>query len=173
MAQQVDDTFMQQLNQHLGIAHKVCGLYFDDAEEKQDVVQEMLYQLWRSYPSFDGRSKFSTWMYRVCLNTALTYRRKERKHQNQPLSEGHHQIPDEPAAHQEESIKLLHAAIASLSPLNKAIVLLYLEDLRYEEIAQITGLTKSNVSVRLVRIKKELETILKKQENPYAHANPR
>lgn len=173
MAQQVDDTFMQQLNQHLGIAHKVCGLYFDDAEEKQDVVQEMLYQLWRSYPGFDGRSKFSTWMYRVCLNTALTYRRKERKHKNQPLSEGHHQIPEEPASHQEESIKLLHAAIASLSPLNKAIVLLYLEDLRYEEIAQITGLTKSNVSVRLVRIKKELETILKKQENPYAHANPR
>ncbi|PTX21542.1 RNA polymerase sigma-70 factor (ECF subfamily) [Pontibacter mucosus] len=173
MAEHVNDTFMQQLNQHLGIAHKVCGLYFDDAEEKQDVIQEMLYQLWRSYPSFDGRSRFSTWMYRVCLNTALTYRRKERKHQNQPLSEGHHQIPDEPVSHQEESIKLLHAAIASLSPLNKAIVLLYLEDLRYEEIAQITGLTKSNVSVRLVRIKKELESMLKKQENPYAHANPR
>lgn len=173
MAEHVNDTFMQQLNQHLGIAHKVCGLYFDDAEEKQDVIQEMLYQLWRSYPGFDGRSKFSTWMYRVCLNTALTYRRKERKHQSQPLSPGHHQIPDEPAGHQEESIKLLHAAIATLSPLNKAIVLLYLEDLRYEEIAQVTGLTKSNVSVRLVRIKKELETMLKKQENPYAHANPR
>lgn len=173
MAEHVNDTFMQQLNQHLGIAHKVCALYFDDAEEKQDVIQEMLYQLWRSYPGFDGRSKFSTWMYRVCLNTALTYRRKERKHQSQPLSEGHHQIPDEPDSHQEESIKLLHAAIATLSPLNKAVVLLYLEDLRYEEIAQVTGLTKSNVSVRLVRIKKELETMLKKQENPYAHANPR
>ncbi|WP_018478796.1 RNA polymerase sigma factor [Pontibacter roseus] len=173
MAQHVDETFMQQLNQHLGIAHKVCGLYFTDAEEKQDVVQEMLYQLWRSYPGFDGRSKFSTWMYSVCLNTALTYRRKESRHKSQPLSPSHHQIAEEPVGHQEESLQLLHEAIATLSPLNKALVLLYLEDLRYEEIAQITGLTKSNVSVRLVRIKKELETKLKKQENPYPHANPR
>ena len=173
MAQQVDETFMQQLNQHLGIAHKVCGLYFAEAEEKQDVVQEMLYQLWRSYPGFDGRSKFSTWMYRVCLNTALTYRRKERKHQSQPLSPGHHQIPDEPASQHEESMQQLNEALATLSQLNKAIVLLYLEDLRYEEIAQITGLSRSNVSVRLVRIKKELEMMMKKQEKPLPHANAR
>jgi RNA polymerase sigma factor (sigma-70 family) len=173
MAQQVDETFMQQLNQHLGIAHKVCGIYFADVEEKQDVVQEMLYQLWRSYPGFDGRSKFSTWMYSVCLKTALTYRRTERKHKNQPLSQSHHQIAEEPANHQEESAQLLFDAIAALSPLNKALVLLYLEDLRYEEIAQITGLTRSNVSVRLVRIKKELEKMMKKQENPYPHANLR
>jgi len=169
MAQHVDDTFMQQLNQHLGIAHKVCGIYFSDAEEKQDVVQEMLYQLWRSYPGFDGRSRFSTWMYRVCLNTALTYRRKENKHKNQPLLLRHHQIPDEPTGRQEESMQLLFDAIATLSPLNKAIVLLYLEDLSYEEIAQVTGLTKGNVSVRLVRIKKELESIMKKQTKPYPH----
>ena len=169
MAEHVNDTFMQQLNQHLGIAHKVCGLYFDDAEEKQDVVQEMLYQLWRSYPGFDGRSKFSTWMYRVCLNTALTYRRKESKRKTQPLSPSHYQIPDEPANHREESMQLLFDAIATLSPLNKAIVLLYLEDLSYEEIAQVTGLTKSNVSVRLVRIKKELEKMMKKHPKAYSH----
>ena len=148
----VDQAFIEQLNQHLGIAHKVCGIYFTDAEEKQDVVQEMLYQLWRSYPGFDGRSKFSTWMYSVCLNTALTYRRKERRHKNQPLSLHHHQIPDEHVSHQEENLQLLHEAIAILSPLNKAIVLLYLEDLRYEEISEITGLTKRYVSLRLVGI---------------------
>lgn len=164
---------MQQLNQHLGIAHKVCGLYFSDAEEKQDVVQEMLYQLWRSYPGFDGRSQFSTWMYSVCLNTALTYRRKESKHKSQPLTPSHHQIAEEPANPQEESLQQLHDAIATLSPLNKALVLLYLEDLRYEEIAQITGLTKSNVSVRLVRVKKELETKLKKQSDTYSDAKLR
>lgn len=169
----VDQTFIEQLNQHLGIAHKVCGIYFTDAEEKQDVVQEMLYQLWRSYPGFDGRSKFSTWMYSVCLNTALTYRRKERRHKNKPLSLHHHQIPDEPAGNQEENMQLLMDAIAALSQLNKAIVLLYLEELSYEEIAQVTGLTKGNVSVRLVRIKKELESMMKKQENPYPHADLR
>ncbi|MBF9255788.1 sigma-70 family RNA polymerase sigma factor [Pontibacter sp. 172403-2] len=172
MSQSVDDTFVQQLNQHLGIAHKVCRIYFADAEE-QDVVQEMLYQLWRSYPRFDGHSKFSTWMYSVCLNTALTYRRKERKHKHLPLAQRHQQIPDAPTGDQEEDLQLLYDAIATLSPLNKAIVLLYLEDLRYEEIAQITGLTKSNVSVRLVRIKKELELILKKQSNTYSDVNLR
>ena len=173
MPQQEDDIFMRQLNQPLGIAHKVCGIYFPDAQEKKDVVQKMLYQLWRSYPGFDGRSKFSTWMYSVCLNTALTYRRKESKHKNQPLSLHHHQLPDEQTNDQEESMQLLFNAIATLSPLNKAIVLLYLEDMSYEEIAQVTGLSKSNVSVRLVRTKKELEIVMKKQESPYPYANPR
>ena len=173
MSAALDETFLQQLNQHLGIAHKVCGLYFPDEEEQKDVVQEMLYQLWRSYPGFDGRAKFSTWMYSVCLNTALTYLRNNKKHKSLPLSLRHQQIPDAPAGEQEEEMQLLFKAIAALSQLNKAIVLLYLEDLPYTEIAQITGLTKSNVSVRLVRIKKELEIIMKKQPNPYSDVSPR
>lgn len=174
MAQQLDESFMQQLNQHQGIAHKVCGIYFSDAEEKQDVVQEMLYQLWRSYPGFDGRSKFSTWMYSVCLNTALTYLRKN-KNNPKPLSlsQHHQQIPDAPATDQEDDMQQLWEAIAALSQLNKAIVLLYLEDLSYEEIAQITGMSKSNVSVRLVRIKKELEALMKKPSKSYSNVSPR
>ncbi|MFT2008637.1 RNA polymerase sigma factor [Pontibacter sp. 13R65] len=173
MSAALDDIFLQQINQHLGIAHKVCGLYFTDEDEKQDVVQEMMYQLWRSYASFDGRSKFSTWMYSVCLNTALTYLRNNKKHKSLSLSKHHQQIPEEPVGEQDEKTQLLWEAIAGLSQLNKAIVLLYLEDLRYEEIAQITGLSKSNVSVRLVRIKKELEAFMKKQTNPYSHVSPR
>jgi len=173
MSAALDETFLQQINQHLGIAHKVCGLYFTNAEEKQDVVQEMLYQLWRSYPGFDGRSKFSTWMYSVCLNTTLTYLRKNIKHKSQSLSQRHQQIPDKPAGDQEAQTQLLFEAIAALSQLNKAIVLLYLEDLSYAEIAQITGLSRSNVSVRLVRIKKELEAIMKKQSKLYSDVSPR
>ncbi|TPE43383.1 RNA polymerase sigma factor [Pontibacter mangrovi] len=171
MSAAIDDTFLQRINQHLGIAHKVCGLYLADKDERQDLVQEMLYQLWRSYPCFDGRSKFSTWMYRVCLNTALTYRRKNSKDKTQSLSPSHHQIPDPPPEDGEESMLLLREAIAALPPLNKAIVLLYLEDLRYEEIAQITGLSKSNVSVRLVRIKKQLESFMKKPPKPCSHVS--
>ncbi|WP_347159423.1 RNA polymerase sigma factor [Pontibacter chitinilyticus] len=172
MSTALDHTFLDQVNQHLGIAHKVCGLYFSDVDEKKDVVQEMLYQLWRAYPAFDGRSKFSTWMYSVCLNTALTYRRNNSKHQYLPLSLAHDQIPDEAAGDKEEGMHLLFEAIAALSQLNKAIVLLYLEDLSYEEIAQITGLSRSNVSVRLVRIKRELETFMKKQPKPYSDVSP-
>lgn len=161
MTENPEEAFIQMTNQNLGIVHRICGVYFSDDDEKKDVIQEMMYQLWKSYPGFNGRSKFSTWMYRVCLNTAMTYSIKQRRAKKDPLAPSHHQIPDEAPGSNEESIQELYLAISSLSPLNKAIVLLYLEDLGYEEIAHITGLSKSNVSVRLVRIKRELEAKLK------------
>jgi RNA polymerase sigma-70 factor (ECF subfamily) len=160
---EVSDAFIRQINQNLGIAHKVSGLYFDDPADREDALQEMMYQLWRSYPDFKEQSKFSTWMYSVCLNTALTYRRNSKKQKNELLSPLHHEIADPSPPYKDESIRLLFEAIACLSPLNKAIVLLYLENSSYEEIADITGLSRSNVSVRLVRLKKELETELKKK----------
>jgi RNA polymerase sigma-70 factor (ECF subfamily) len=157
----IDSAFIQHVNDHLDIARKVSRIYFPDADDRDDAIQEMMYQLWRSYPAFDGRSKFSTWMYRVCLNTALTYRRNSKRRQMEKLSSLHENIPDTQQKTNEEEIKLLLDAVATLSPLNKAIMLLYLEDMTYEEIASVTGLTKSNVSVKLVRIKKELEALLK------------
>lgn len=165
MTRNISDAFIQQINQNLGIAHAVCGMYFSEEDEKKDVIQEMMYQLWRSYPGFDSRSKFSTWMYRVCLNTAFTYLRKRSKNKDEPLLPHHYQIPEASPMNKQEDIRLLQKAISTLSSLNKAIVLLYLEDMNYEEIAEITGLSKSNVGVRLVRIKKELEIKLKKQLN--------
>jgi RNA polymerase sigma factor (sigma-70 family) len=151
--------FLDQINANIGIAHKVCNIYFRDSADREDVIQEMMYQLWRSHQTFDGRSKFSTWMYSVCLNTALTYRRKVRK--NESLSKAHHQIPASPKSDKEEIAEILSQAISILSEVNKAIMLLYLEDMSYDEIADITGLTRSNVSVRIMRAKKELESILK------------
>lgn len=89
MADKVDGFFVQHLNQNLGVAHKVARVYFPDEDYREDVLQEMMYQLWKSYPRFDGRSKFSTWMYSVCLNTALTYRSKIKKQKTEPLSLTH------------------------------------------------------------------------------------
>lgn len=162
MSKPLNEHFIQQINQNIGIAYKVSRIYFIDTSEREDAVQEMMYQLWKSYPGFDWRSKFSTWMYRVCLNTALTYRKKNIKEGSESLSLSHLQIAEQNNQQQEENLNMLTQAIAALHPLNKAIVLLYLDDLSYKEIATITGLTKSNVSVRLVRIKKELEIQLKK-----------
>jgi RNA polymerase sigma-70 factor (ECF subfamily) len=162
MAAPLDDKFIQEINQNLGIAHKVCNVYFSASEEREDVLQEMMYQLWRSYPSFQQQSKFSTWMYRVCLNTALTYLRKNKRNRNEAIAPKHHQIPDQGGSGPDENIKTLYEAISLLSPINKAIILLYLEDMSYEEIADVTSLSKSNVSVRLVRIKKELENYFRK-----------
>lgn len=150
-------TLLEQINQNLGIAHKVCNIYFRGADDREDAFQEMMYQLWRSYERFDGRSKFSTWMYSVCLNTALTYRRKNKV--NESFSEKHDR--EDEVSTREEETAILAEAISTLSPINKAIMLLYLEELSYEEIAEITGLTRSNVSVRIVRSKQELEGKLK------------
>ncbi len=160
MDPQINDAFVRELNQHLGIARKIARVYFNDPDDQRDAVQEMMYQLWSSYPRFDGRSKFSTWMYRVCLNTALTYRKKNAE-KDERLSQAHVQIPDEPGSGH-TSTDQLFSAIATLSSLNKAIIMLYLDSMSYDEIAGVTGLTKSNVSVRLVRIKKELEILLKR-----------
>lgn len=163
MAGTIDRAFLEQLNEYLGIARKVSRIYFPDMHDREDVFQEMMYQLWRSYPGFDGRSRFSTWMYRVCLNTALTHRRNSARRKTESLTRIHEDIADSTLGDKEEDIGMLFKAIGTLSPVNKAIVLLYLEDMSYEEIAAITGLTKSNVSVRLVRIKRELETLLKEK----------
>lgn len=161
----LDKTFITLVNKNLGIAHKVSQVYFDDEDSRLDVIQEMMYQLWKSYPSFDQRSRFSTWMYSVCLNTALTYLKKNKKNKNETLNESHHHIPNELITDIEEQSSQLKWAISLLTSLNKAIILLYLEGHSYFEISEITGLSKSNVSVRLVRIKKELENRLKKTFN--------
>lgn len=153
----LEDIFIEQVNQNIGIAHKVCRIYFRGEADREDLMQEMFYQLWRSYPAFRNESKFSTWMYRVCLNTALTYFKKSKRSKNEPLDTSHQNIPDSSGGKSDDDIAILYALIERLSPLNKSIVLLYLEGYHYDEISEITGLSQSNVSVRLVRIKQELK----------------
>lgn len=155
MSERPDETFVALINQNLGIAQKICRVYFHGHDDRQDCLQEMMFQLWRSYSNFQGKSKFSTWMYRVCLNTALTYKRRNSLN-HEELADHHLEIS---AADQspDDDINQLFDAIATLNPLNKAIILLYLDDLSYDEIASVTGLSKTNVSVKLVRIKRDLE----------------
>lgn len=170
MSDNKEEIFLKNLNQNLGIAHKACRVYFHDEEVRKDAMQEMIYQLWRSFNRFEGKSKFSTWMYRVCINTAITYKKTVTKRKNmEVLSQEDMQVPapvsDQSSQNNKEAIEALYNAISTLSNLNKAIVLLYLEGMTYEEIASITGITKSNVSVRLVRIRRELESKLKNDKN--------
>lgn len=160
----IEDQFLKDLNQNMGIIHRVCRAYFFyEAEEREDVLQEIIYQLWKSYPNFSGAAKFSTWMYKVAINTAITHIRKNKKiPEQETLTDKLNQIAESnEQIHLEEKMKLLYAAIDTLSKVDKAIILLYLEEHSYDEVAGITGLTKTNVSVRLVRIKKALEGKLK------------
>ncbi|MGC3943018.1 MAG: sigma-70 family RNA polymerase sigma factor [Chryseolinea sp.] len=161
MPNDIDSTFLTLINENLGIAHKIARVYIDDPPSREDVVQEMMFQLWRSYPSFDNRSKFSTWMYRVCLNTALTYFAKSKKMPSERLEDHHHNIPE--ADNSSDDMDAMLAAISSLSKINRAIVLLYLEGMSHDEIGSVTGLSQKNVGVRLFRIRKELAEILNRQ----------
>jgi len=150
-----DKEFLAQLQAHERIIHKVCRIYQDDLHDRQDLFQEIVCQAWRSYPSFRAESRFPTWLYRVALNTAITYfRRQRRRRQADPadISMRLHP-PEDPYAEQAER---MYAAINRLSPVDKAIVLLYLDDCSYEEIASVMGMTRVNVGVRLNRIRKRL-----------------
>jgi RNA polymerase sigma-70 factor (ECF subfamily) len=158
-----EDQFVEDINQNIRIIHKICNVYFLNPDDRQDAYQEIVYQLWKSYPGFKGDARFSTWMYKVALNTVITYiKRSSREPRKELLPDNFSQLADEHEPYRAtEKMNLLHAAINTLSEMDKAITLLYLEDNTYDEIAVITGLTKTNVSVRLVRIKKSLKEKLK------------
>jgi RNA polymerase sigma factor (sigma-70 family) len=165
MRAEPETSFVANLNQNIRIVHQVCHTYFPrDRLEREDVFQDIMYQLWKSYPQFKWESKFSTWMYKVALNTAITsIRRSTRNPRNEELTESVARAPDlNEHMNREEEIDLLHEAIAALTDIDKAIILLHLEDHNYDEIASITGLTRTNVSVRLVRIKRALKDYLQK-----------
>jgi len=161
--QDKEQDFLNKMNKHAGILGRVCNSYFTDPRERQDAAQEILYQLWKSFDSFQGTAKFSTWMYKVALNTAMLHLRNKR--QAVSLSGITDTMPEWASADDdnasEENMQLLYAAINSLPDVDKAIVLLYLDEYSYDEIAAVTGMSKSNVSVRLVRIRKKLEEKIK------------
>ncbi len=155
--------FLDELDRHQGILHKICFVYSNNSLEKEDLCQEIILQLWKSYPSFKRESTFSTWMYRVALNTALSLTKKPQFFKNTE------EIPDrsfnmEYSMDKSESIKILYRAISQLNKVEKAIILLWLEDKSYEEIAYTIGLSVKNISVRLVRIKSKLKELIKKYQ---------
>jgi RNA polymerase sigma factor (sigma-70 family) len=155
-----ESSFLAEVNPNIGIVHRICRAYFPrDAAEREDVFQDIMFQLWKSYLQFKGEAKFSTWMHKVALNTAITHiRRSTRMPLNTELSESlAHAFDMSAHMDREEELQQLYEAIGTLSAIDKAIVLLHLEEQSYEDIATVTGLTKANVSVRLVRIKRALK----------------
>lgn len=156
----MDETqFLQLISTHQAILHKICRLYRDTSQDREDLFQEIIFQLWRSVPSFQGKAKFSSWMYRIALNTAILPFRKKR-----PDIRYTDQLPDNPEEPHEpdrQQEQLLYA-LKQLNDADKALITLYLEDLSYKEIAEITGITENNVGVKLNRIKNKIQQLLKK-----------
>lgn len=154
--------FVALLDEHQNIIHKICRLYTNNEVEHEDLFQEISIQLWRSYNRFEGKSKFSTWMYRVGLNTAITLYRKEKKQLNtQQLNDQFTAIEQEEYnAQVDEQMAWLYQKIKDFSEIDKALVLLYLEDKRYDEIAETLGISAGNARVKMNRIKERLKKML-------------
>lgn len=157
--------FTAMLQQHERLVYKVCGIYCTDNEDLKDLFQEIVLQAWTAYPRFRNTAKVSTWLYRVALNTAITHKRKQKKHATLPATDNLHELADTmPSAYTEE-YKILQQLIGGLPSLEKALVLLYLEDRSYQEIADIMGMSVTNVGTKLGRIKDKL----KKQAQPFVN----
>jgi RNA polymerase sigma-70 factor (ECF subfamily) len=154
------EQFLTLMEECQGIAHHICALYTHNQEDHNDLFQEILLQSWRSFKSFQHQSKFSTWLYRVALNTAITHLREKNKIKFTPLNEVEN-LASESFEYLDEEIKYLYLAIRKLSKIDRAIIMLYLDEYSYNEIAEIIGISSSNVGVRINRIKSKLDLILK------------
>lgn len=154
--------FLQLIETHKGILYKICRIYQDKKEEQQDLLQEMILQLWRSYDSFRGDSKFSSWMYRVAFNTAISYFRKENQPNTSSL-ETYHDLPEElhTVKEKEEQLVIFYKAVQQLNKVEKALIFLYMQGQSSNEIADILGISSVNVRVRLNRTKEKIKYIIK------------
>lgn len=155
------DAFGELLQRHSGIVFKVANGYARGAEDRADLAQEIAAQLWRAYPKYDPARSFSTWMYRVALNVAIGHLRHQSlrgRHDAVPLDEDLHDLADGNALDHERAqhIRLLQAFIARQPPLDRALLLLYLDERPQREIAEILGIGESNVSTKIGRLKQRI-----------------
>jgi len=158
--------FTELVDANQGIIFKICRLYTHNQTDLEDLFQEIVLQLWKSFDSFKGDSKFSTWMYRVALNTTITlFKKNERQPKTQEIDVYHvkHQDINE-NAEKEEKISQLYEAIKKLSEIERALMMLYLEDLPYKDISESLGISEVNARVKMNRAKIKLKEILLKNE---------
>lgn len=160
MAIDARQQFQVLLERHRGIVSKVAHTYAWNADDRADLVQEIAVQLWRAYAQYDPERKFSTWMYRIALNVAISQGRREgRRHGHTvPLDEALHDMADHNAANPtaDQQIRALHRFIHAQPPLDRALLLLYLEERSYREIAEILGISETNVATKTSRLKQRI-----------------
>jgi len=163
MPEAIEQIFLSLVNANKGIIHKITKMYMDNSEDQKDLFQEIVLQLWKAYPGFKGNSKFSTWMYRVALNTALVFLRKEsRKVGQTELNENIDLADTGDNQEQEERLASLYKAVQELNKIEKALIFLFLENQSHREIAHNLGITEGNARVKLNRTKEKLQQIIKK-----------
>jgi RNA polymerase sigma-70 factor, ECF subfamily len=160
------EEFLEILSRYQGILYKVSLVYFKNKTDREDNLQEIIYQLWKSFPGLKNQDSIGSWIYAVSINTSISRLKKQSRIE---YRETVPELPDKSNAFEEflmnESLQLLLDAIHQLDELDKSIMLLYLEEKSYDEIAEIIGISKSNVGVRISRAKEVLKQNLKKQDH--------
>jgi RNA polymerase sigma-70 factor (ECF subfamily) len=156
--------FTDLIREHQSLLYKVTSIYADNKEDQEDLFQEIVYQLWKYFDSFRNDSKITTWMYRVAMNTSITFiKKKNRRPDSVPIADVFVKQSDSNDDTYEERLRLLYQHLKYLNTLEKGLIFLLLEGKSYKEIAQITGLNDSNVGTKISRIKKKLKINLAKQ----------
>ncbi len=162
MNKELENKFVKELQSNQGIIHKICRAYTKGGAQHKDLFQEISIQLFKAYPKFKGESKFSTWMYRVAINTAISlYRKSKRSIKTSEIFDNLKELEyKEYDATKDRQIELLYKAINQLNDIEKALVLMYLDDKPYAEISQILGISEVNARVKMNRAKIKLKNIL-------------
>ncbi len=162
MQQELEKKFLSDFEKNQNIVHKICRVYTTNQNAHNDLFQEITIQLWKNYGKFRGDSKFSTWMYRVALNTAISlYRKSTRTVKTQDISDFTYKIQSEEYDDTEEQqLKALYKAIHRLNDIDKALIFLYLENKAYKEISETLGISEVNARVKMNRAKDKLKKIL-------------
>ncbi|WP_435262868.1 RNA polymerase sigma factor [Tenacibaculum sp. nBUS_03] len=162
MQTELENKFLTDFESNQNIVHKVCRIYTTNKDAHNDLFQEITIQLWKNYSKFRGDAKFSTWMYRVALNTAISlYRKSTRTIKTQDISDFTYKIQsNEYDDTEEQQLKALYKAVHKLNDIDKALIFLYLEDKAYKEIAMTLGISEVNARVKMNRAKDKLKKIL-------------
>lgn len=154
------EDFLTLIEEHRRIIFKICNSYCPNKNDREDLAQEIIFQLWRSYATFDPAFKFSTWMYRIALNVAISFYRKEKKSAitiSFPETVPEVEDKNDGSQHTEENISRLQQFINELKEFDKALMILYLEEKSHKEISEILGITETNVATKVGRIKEKLK----------------
>ena len=167
MRESTEKEFLSMLEQHISILVKIANVYAHNSQDRKDLMSDIVFELWKSFPKFKGDAKVSTWLYRVALNIALKTKRKQDNNKllfvEELLVFDNNAFDDN--VRNTTTINLLYKCIEELNPVNKAIILLYLDDKSNDEISEITGFSRTNVSTRLSRIREQLKVCMIKNDD--------
>ncbi|MEL5903482.1 RNA polymerase sigma factor [Elizabethkingia anophelis] len=153
--------FLEKIEKHKGMIFKISKMYLENQEDCEDLFQEIILQLWKSYQAFEGKSQFSTWLYRVSLNTAITFLKRDKKRTDKNELHENIDIEDEQNTDKELQTEFLYKAVQELNPIEKALIFLFLEGQNHKQISENMGITEVNARVKLNRTKEKLQQIIK------------